>query len=302
MTLLELTNFIDKKMKMTGVYQPVIVRELLQHGGECTKEQLARAISFYDPSVLDYYKRVLMRWPKATLTKHGVVSYKNTGQLFSLNADLSNYELREQAIQLCESKISEWLEKKRHEEKDPVANQSVRYQVLKRARQKCELCGIPAHLRPIDVDHIVPVSKADRDGRVSLNGRRVPVHSVENLQALCSTCNRAKRADDQTDWRRRQSLIRDFAARNSQEESSPKVTGRAKGKKRITALKELLVDEYARYIDTNSIESLADSIEVILSLAETQKVTRDDLLECVDQRRKTMGSFDAGLLADVVHT
>ena len=65
-----LITFLTEKMSMTDVYQPVVVKELLTHDGKRTKAQLAAALAQYDLSVQEYYERIVMRWPKITLTKH----------------------------------------------------------------------------------------------------------------------------------------------------------------------------------------------------------------------------------------
>jgi ATP adenylyltransferase len=64
----------------------------------------------------------------------------------------------------------------------------VRYQVLTQAKGRCELCGIPAEQKALDVDHIVPRNKGGSD-------------DISNLQALCYSCNRMKRDSDDTDFR-----------------------------------------------------------------------------------------------------
>jgi len=64
----------------------------------------------------------------------------------------------------------------------------VRYETLKRARFRCELCGISADERALDVDHIFPKSQGGTD-------------DPDNLQALCWLCNTNKGAGDATDFR-----------------------------------------------------------------------------------------------------
>jgi len=59
---------------------------------------------------------------------------------------------------------------------------------LKEAKGRCALCGVTKDERPLDVDHIIPRSRG---------GRTV----YENLQALCSKCNRSKLNKDETDFR-----------------------------------------------------------------------------------------------------
>ena len=65
---------------------------------------------------------------------------------------------------------------------------SSRYNVLKRAKYRCELCGAHEEQIALHVDHIVPRSKGGLDG-------------LSNLQALCMTCNTNKRAEDDADFR-----------------------------------------------------------------------------------------------------
>ncbi|CAX26379.1 conserved protein of unknown function, histidine triad (HIT) protein [Methylorubrum extorquens DM4] len=63
-----------------------------------------------------------------------------------------------------------------------------RYEVLKRAGYRCELCGVPADERFLHVDHIIPRRHGGSDDRA-------------NLQALCYQCNGNKGARDATDFR-----------------------------------------------------------------------------------------------------
>ena len=60
----------------------------------------------------EYYEKVLMRWPKATLTKHDVVSYDRKEKVFTLAFDLADEATVAQAKRICEEKIAEWIQKK----------------------------------------------------------------------------------------------------------------------------------------------------------------------------------------------
>ena len=64
----------------------------------------------------------------------------------------------------------------------------MRYDVLKRAGFRCELCGISAEERALEVDHILPRRHGGSDDHT-------------NLQALCYKCNANKCARDDTDLR-----------------------------------------------------------------------------------------------------
>jgi len=64
----------------------------------------------------------------------------------------------------------------------------VKYDVLKRARFRCELCGVSADEKALEVDHIIPRNHGGSD-------------DPTNLQSLCYSCNAMKRDRDDTDFR-----------------------------------------------------------------------------------------------------
>ena len=153
---------------------------------------MARTFSGYDQSVQEYYEKVLMRWPRATLTKHGVVNYDRKQKAFSLCYDVGDEAAMAKARSICEQKITEWIERKAKRDPTGGVDASTRYRVLKAARGRCELCGISSTLSPIDIDHIVPRNHADKHGFVIKDGISMPLDDQRNLQALCIRCNRAK--------------------------------------------------------------------------------------------------------------
>jgi len=91
MTLSELRIFLTDTMSMSEVYQPVIIKELLENGGSCSKDQLAARLADHDTSVQEYYQKILMRWPKTTLTKHGVVEYDQASKSFVQLSTVSSW-------------------------------------------------------------------------------------------------------------------------------------------------------------------------------------------------------------------
>jgi predicted house-cleaning noncanonical NTP pyrophosphatase (MazG superfamily) len=291
MNATELKTFLMDKMSMTEIYQPVIIKELLLHGGTRTKDQLAVALADYDLSVKDYYRKIVMRWPKITLTKHNVVDYQRKGEKWNLIASFNDIE---ELIKICDSKISEWLENKRNGEKDPAVNASKRYRVLKRAKSKCELCGIPAQLRPIDVDHIIPKTKADRYGKVVLHGKHVPMHSEENLQALCFKCNRAKRDQDGTDFRKQKKLVRDRIPEIIRNTGRDPIIKTLTGNQLMSALNEKLIEEHEEYLESKDVYELADMVEVILAIAKAKGSSQERLFDIVAQKRTSNGGFTEG--------
>jgi len=294
----DLIDFLKNKMSMTDLYQPAIIRELLVSGGIQSKENLARVLAQYDVSVIDYYKKVLMRWPKITLSKHNVVDYDKKEQNFKLTIFPTTDSDRQAAIELCEHKIAEWVEKKSQRQTPSQSSASVRYEVLKDSQGKCQLCGIPASLRPIDVDHIVPRSKANKRNKVKKEGAWIDVDSKANLQALCFACNRAKRDTDETDFRRSKKLVRDKIPEFIEAEGRTPKVKTISGTALAAALNDKLVEEHGEYIAATKtekkLEELADMLEVMLAIAEHHGVAQNELMDIVAQKRVSNGGFSKG--------
>jgi hypothetical protein len=61
MTSSDLLDFLNKRMPMTDLYQPVIIRELLLHEGVRTKTELAAILASHDASVQEYYEKIFLR-------------------------------------------------------------------------------------------------------------------------------------------------------------------------------------------------------------------------------------------------
>jgi len=191
-TFNELVTFLTKTMRMSHVYQPLLIRSLVDAGGSATLHQLAQSFLVQDESQLLYYEKRIKEMPLKVLSRHGVVS-KN-GELVSLNIKKLTLEEKAQVREICEQKLQEYVRKRgisiwdyRLMELDPVSD-SLRFQVLKDSNGRCALCGISAKERPLDVDHIIPRSRGGNN-------------ELSNLQALCSKCNRSKGNKDDTDFR-----------------------------------------------------------------------------------------------------
>jgi diadenosine tetraphosphate (Ap4A) HIT family hydrolase len=179
-------------MSMSHVYQPLLVRALVDAGGVATVRQLAQVFLVQDESQLLYYEERIKEMPLKVLKRHAVIA--SDGQLVSLNAKNLTLEQKAHIRMICEQRLQSFVQKRgigiwdyRLLDEEPIPD-SLRFLVLKAAGGRCQLCGISAKERPIDVDHIIPRS---RGGKTEL----------ANLQALCSKCNRSKRNQDDTDFR-----------------------------------------------------------------------------------------------------
>lgn len=189
-----LKNFIIKDMSMSHIYQPVMLITLLKNKGTASVKEIAQSILNQDPTQIEYYSEIVKNMVGKVLTKNRGITEK-TGDTFNLiNGSLLSKSEVNELITLCEQKIQEY-EKKRdgahweHRKRGRrIVSGTVRYEVLKRANGRCELCGISHELKSLEVDHITPKSVGGKD-------------DISNYQALCYTCNAQKNNKDDTDFR-----------------------------------------------------------------------------------------------------
>lgn len=188
----ELIDFIENRMRMSHIYQPLLIRDLVDSGGSATIRQLATAFLVQDESQLLYYEERIKRMPVRVLGKHHVV--EKDGDIIRLNVGKLTLSQKARIRMLCEQKMQEYVEKRglslwdyRLLEADPIPD-SARYMILKESGQRCALCGATKAERPLDVDHIRPRSRGG-------------TNDLWNLQVLCSKCNRSKGNKDDTDFR-----------------------------------------------------------------------------------------------------
>jgi ATP adenylyltransferase len=181
-------------MRMSHIYQPVMIRELIKRGGNASIRNIAAAFLARDVSQLEYYEQITKGMPGKVLAKHGVVERDGDDYRLTIDPSSLSSDERDELIRLCDEAISAYQQKRGTAVYDHrraalrYLSGSLRYEVLKRAGFRCELCGISADERAIEVDHIVPRKHGGKD-------------DLTNLEALCFKCNANKGARDDTDFR-----------------------------------------------------------------------------------------------------
>jgi diadenosine tetraphosphate (Ap4A) HIT family hydrolase len=191
----QLEDFVTNKMSMSHIYQPLMLIEMLKNGDrKASVKDIAQAILNKDPTQIEYFSQVVKNMVGRVLTKNHAIATKDK-DIYSLigSEDLTDKEA-EELIELCELRIAEFEAKRgdtiwshRRRGHRPISG-SIRYEVLSRARGRCELCGITNEEKMLEVDHIFPKSLGGKD-------------DLSNYQALCYSCNAAKRNTDDTDFR-----------------------------------------------------------------------------------------------------
>lgn len=189
----EIKQFLVEKMRMSHIYQPVMIKKLLDEKGVATDVEIANELLKFDPSQLEYYQNITNNMVGKVLRNHKIVG-KDKKFYNLMDFDSLSLEQINDLKTICESKIDSYIKKRgdaiwnhRRMNRNAVSG-TIRYEVLKRAAFRCELCGISAEEKALEVDHITPKNLGGQD-------------SINNYQALCYSCNATKRDRDDTDFR-----------------------------------------------------------------------------------------------------
>ena len=158
MTFEKLIDFLENKMSMSHIYQPLLVTSLVEAGGSATIRQIAFNFLSQDESQIRYYEKRIKDMPLRVLRKHEIVD--KDGELVTLNVNKLSFEQKAQIKMLCEKKLQEFIVKRglgiwdyRLLDTNPVPD-SLYYNVLKDSNSRCALCGATKNERPLHVDHI----------------------------------------------------------------------------------------------------------------------------------------------------
>ena len=165
--------YIAERMRMSHVYQPLMLLELLGRNSPAPAQDVARRILGEDVTQIDYYTERVKRMVGKVLTGNGITTYANGAYTLIGAAELSDAE-RDELQQLCRQRLD--------------AFRAQRGEEVFAHRSRCECCGAHEHQRALEVDHIIHKNHGGSD-------------DISNLQALCFRCNAGKRDTDNTDFR-----------------------------------------------------------------------------------------------------
>jgi diadenosine tetraphosphate (Ap4A) HIT family hydrolase/5-methylcytosine-specific restriction endonuclease McrA len=169
--------------------------ELIKGNGKSTGRKIAKSFLDYDETQIEYYQNITKQMPFKFLSKH-LKEIKRDKENYTFEGfDLTESQ-KQELIELCKEQLDKYINKRgidnilQHRKKSSgYVSGSIRYEVLKRAKTKCEWCGISNEERAIEVDHIIPRSKGGKD-------------ELYNFQALCYVCNTQKSNKDDTNVRK----------------------------------------------------------------------------------------------------
>lgn len=192
MEYLELKEFIEHKMRMSHIYQPLLILTLLESDNAATMRQLAIEFAGRDEVQIEDYKKRIKNMPVKVLKNHEVVSQE--GELVKLNIHKLSLVERSELKMLCEQKIQGFIMNRNIGVWDYKLmdnrnlSDKLRERLLIEAKGRCALCGRTKNEDQLEIDHIQPVSKG---------GKTI----YENLQVLCKKCNGTKSNKHNYDFR-----------------------------------------------------------------------------------------------------
>jgi ATP adenylyltransferase len=177
----KLKDFLKSKMKMSGPYQPVIIKCLLENDGQASLDVIAKELSANDPEAIGYYKEKLKIYPKEVLKNHDIASLEKG--TYKLSADIKlTPEEKQELIVLSSNKMEEFYTKHPYSDFARHGWGNLRHKMIS-DHPYCTMCGAkPSPDIMLDIDHIQPASKGGSD-------------DPSNLQVLCHKCNRGKGND-----------------------------------------------------------------------------------------------------------
>jgi ATP adenylyltransferase len=140
----ELLQFVEHDMRMSHVYQPVMLRELLSRNGRATVGDIARALLNEDRSQIEYYSEIAKNMVGRVLTNRHVLK-RDGGEYVLLGYENLAPDQVQRLKAACETKLSEYLARRgdaiwEHRRRSAgYISGTLTYEVLKTAKFRCEL-------------------------------------------------------------------------------------------------------------------------------------------------------------------
>ena len=100
MTYKELQDFIETEMRMSHIYQPLLIKTLVESEGISTTRRIALEFLKYDESQIQYYERIVKTMPVKVLLSHDVIKKENNQKILE-----ELYDERKSIYKLANHKI-----------------------------------------------------------------------------------------------------------------------------------------------------------------------------------------------------
>jgi len=104
---LELQHFIGSEMRMSQIYQPLMLIELLKNNGSASVNQIAQAILNKDPTQIEYFSLVVKNMVGKVLTKNRGITEKHKDTYTLIGSEELTTDQIKSLIELCQLKIGD---------------------------------------------------------------------------------------------------------------------------------------------------------------------------------------------------
>src|SRR5262245_46530979 len=101
----QLRDFISKQMRMSHLYQPLMLKAIIEGGGFASLRDIALSFLVHDESQIEYYIEITKRMPGSVLTRHQLV--KRDGDGYRLVPDIKGLTTAEvqELVGLCDEAV-----------------------------------------------------------------------------------------------------------------------------------------------------------------------------------------------------
>ncbi len=141
-----LRHYIARRMRMSHIYQPLMLMELLGRRSPAPAQDVARRILGEDVTQIEYHTERVKRMVGKVLTGNGITRYERGTYGLVGGEELSDAE-RDELLQLCRQRLDAFRMQRgeevfahRSRHRTPISG-SIKYRVLTRAKGGCECCG-----------------------------------------------------------------------------------------------------------------------------------------------------------------
>jgi hypothetical protein len=104
-------DFIQHRMRMSHVYQPVMLMTLLQGEGKASTTKIAKAILDHDESQIEYYEKIVGNMVGRVLRSHGLVKKEGSEYILCLDEKLTKTQAAH-LVELCNEKLTQYEAKR----------------------------------------------------------------------------------------------------------------------------------------------------------------------------------------------
>jgi ATP adenylyltransferase len=106
-----LIDFVQSKMRMSHIYQPVMLMTLLKREGRCHEREIAKSLLGHDESQIEYYTEITNNMVGRVLRNHEIVARNRETKTYELiGYDILTAEQRFQLIEACQARLQAFLE------------------------------------------------------------------------------------------------------------------------------------------------------------------------------------------------